>query len=1595
MDQKTQESGALSLRDVMERPSDEEALQLLLNEHQKYYIGALDDDDYMSSDGSEAIYSDGAIKTTATTTTMTATRTTTITTAVTLASGDSVSNGISSRSCERANTCGGLTVSDKVINNTVYYGLPGVVEAFNVRTLSRMDCPRTWVVPRGTIPASCYANTVTEKLDVNSCALVDYSQRRCLVYARSELLQPQGKAGDRMQKVLAVWPEGSTRYRHNQFHNGSGSRGDTGSQAQVWPQERSPSPTGTQSPLYWPAYVTRVVGVFEDPLLEVASDPLFLNTIPVAEAAAHHAGSASNGVEKEGETSQWAKCCAWLKSHNDFNEVIEYALTVPMRICVDVTYCIDEISEGRRLTILPSVRYATPKDDVSSNEEDDQEVLKHAEHVCSTLKAGHSCSCIVRHESQCPILTPEQIPEVVSIRNYSHTAILGRRKGHASAAALSLGWKKPLGCVTEQKSPERSSSATGTVSMNHSVMKSPGSPRRARLNGDTLSQNPITALEMLAGPICQAQQFVFLRPNPQTVAEAQRAAIEDLRALWMRLHRPSRAVLKAEEEAERSRFNPTCTPPDEKSENKTASFEYVPPYVQSDPPKNTGLDTSDLPAPHGCYAPEDVTDDHLHRKLKLLQGQTAEGNRRGKPSYPPPTFNPSYEGPATPDFERGCCPHRVAPSRREVRDNSPSVRCRHDSDVDMTTTSDRGAFAGPVGGPSRRGSLCRNGNSCNNSFNLRYSGWNGSRLNATTNSSMETPPAKPSRTYARGTSTAAVLFAEQDEFNSTEHLNSSEQQKTENTSYRDQRGEVHEAHVGKSTCISPLRSRGHADSFRVEESLSTKSKTRMFGSASADVVDRTKETSGNGRTLTTPDENVTVKSTVLEQSAVPRGALTAFQEFERRVARDVRVQQAHAIELPRECTLRDVVAARALDVHEASLRKCSPSQTPVGKTEEKQVMTAPPSAEKRGNSATKADREEGEGKLNPLSLRMSRSQLEVQAPARQQEQQMCVGPFRKVEDSDVGVPRHDKALNARRATEQSQHQEQQHGSLTSTVKISELSNPTVAPSDANKNDMLCLLKQEFQRLQSQSTSTERATIESGRDPALERERWTPQAPGSLRSVQERQQQQQRYSENATRSSRNPSFGFPRDDSSVAAKQQAVQSPHQDRLIESMVPVGRNSQSLFSQRVSPSLSVEQQQQQQRQHSCSRVSYSENVVTGPAFSSPSNAKQSVTQHEAFTATSRRNSDLRFPSQPASLTSQVSATPAQRPEHSNENLLSSTKNLDSKPARYTPPSLAVRHRSDTETANEKEDRRREQRSGSDMISTVHSDAEVTVRVPSPKSTRHQRQRQYLVTSDTSSTRNSNPAITHQSESHAYSYSAMQSIYKERTTGSLLSNAKNSDAKGVRPTLSPTALQQSDALVSYQSWARVGKEKSTTRNSDVEVVVRIPSPSKNRSMTHYSPTHDSNRKSSDVEVVVRIPSPSSRRSETVQQQSHDTSQTQRSSLNYPRTPYTKPSSVMLKASSYPQCDDFPLLRTSSHISEHGLDRHRHGVQSNRSNKNALSTSRGYAALSTSHVDCPSPLPPAAAAGKFAVEVIADDPRLLPQAIPHEGAGKSGVSSR
>ncbi|KAF8303153.1 hook complex protein, conserved [Trypanosoma cruzi] len=639
---------ALSLRDVVERPFEAEAMEILMDEYNKWCIGRLDDGEDDSGDDEE----------------------------------------------ERNNNNGvGNGVGDEM-----YYGLPKVAGAFNVRALSRVEFPRTWIVPLGTIPASCYANAAVNG-GSDMSLMVDYSQTRGVVRVRCELLKPTGDGG-LSQKVLAVWPNERRRRSSYPSHH--------------------PYQQKEQSELYWPAFVTRVIGVFEDPLLD---------------------GSPASLAE--------------LQIYEDFDDVLIRALRSPMRVCVDVTFCIDEISEARRLTIAPAVRYPP----VGASTAYDPEIARVSEQVCAMMKEEQRQDAMVDNEAQCPLLVPEVMPQVVSIRNYSHAAVAGKgRRVHSpmqnaadtandrssgvvsaittrSSSLANISRKQSVAtamsavdehaashsekgivnvCELRQgcgPSPQHTGRATAVSKRrascsitNGTGFASASGVSKAKLNRNTLSHAPIAVVDMLAGPICQTGQFVFLRPSAQLVMMAQRAAVEEIYVIWQRLRQALFEPLYAEEivlpslrdESVKEATEPTLCLPDPET--------YVSPYVQEDHEKTEG--GMPLPLPKLSHEP---TYAELTLRLPILQGHLNCWTREMQCQREQRQSN------ILPCFERGMIEFtkREENGRKSARcEVSPSLFRTHDPDGDMGTASTRntsycsvpgegGTDAGSVGGPSR------------------------------------------------------------------------------------------------------------------------------------------------------------------------------------------------------------------------------------------------------------------------------------------------------------------------------------------------------------------------------------------------------------------------------------------------------------------------------------------------------------------------------------------------------------------------------------------------------------------------------------------------------------------------------------------------------------------------------------------------------------------------------------------------------------------------------------------------------------------------------------------------------------------------------
>ncbi|KEG06176.1 hypothetical protein DQ04_15491000 [Trypanosoma grayi] len=255
---------------------------------------------------------------------------------------------------------------------------------------------------------------------------------------------------------------------------------------------------------------------------------------------------------------------------------------------------------------------------------------------------------------------------------------------------------------------------------------------KAKLNRNTLSHSPIALLDMLAGPICQTRQFVFLRPTAQLAVAAQRAAIEDMRHLWQRLRQALLEVLYAEEvvppklrarehvpptfRAHRVTVRPLraveVMPPKLRAEESVPATRrlqlpdpatYESPYVQQDRSKAEGE-----ACPTSPVASHSPTLNELRRQLPFLQGhgvgQSTESVQR---QQLPPTIPPMCERERAETSASEATRHRCENGRRSAtRDVSPSLFRTHDPDPDGTASShsapwEGGTDAGFVGGPSR------------------------------------------------------------------------------------------------------------------------------------------------------------------------------------------------------------------------------------------------------------------------------------------------------------------------------------------------------------------------------------------------------------------------------------------------------------------------------------------------------------------------------------------------------------------------------------------------------------------------------------------------------------------------------------------------------------------------------------------------------------------------------------------------------------------------------------------------------------------------------------------------------------------------------
>nr|CCC91753.1 conserved hypothetical protein [Trypanosoma congolense IL3000] len=1521
--------GVLSLRDVMGLPSDAEALQQLLQEHHKYCVGALDDDDYMSSEDSDNAFP------------------------ITLGTAGRINNSGCGRPWDAA-----------IVNNALYYGMPNLEQVFNIRALSRVNCPRTWVVPRGTIPDHSNMHTMGEKLVTNGSAATDYSQRRCIVCARCELLKSPGSNGSLLQKVLAVWPEATARDPYNRPRSSS-KDGHSGARL----PEKSCTQKGAQGQLYWPAYVTQVVGVFEDPLLECASDPVAVNAI-VGETCAN-----GNSVAA-GEAPLWQKCRAWLESHDDLNNVISYALQAPMKVCVDVTYCIDEISEGRRLTIAPAIRYPHRSESVE-NEENDLEILNNAKHICSMLKKGHHCTCMVTCEAQCPILTPEEMPEVVSIRNYSHTGTIGRRRGNATATAAGVTWKPNVDGYNEANSSEGVNNSA-SISMHSSLTTAKESLPRSRLNNETLSQSPITALEMLAGPICHARQFVYLRPDPLTVAEAQRAAIERLRMCWVRLRRPSPALSKAEAAIQRKIASSTAHPTNEKVKRTMSLHES--PYVQSPCRKINNNNPSDTSAPRGPSAPQNVTDDHVQRELKFLQGHTPCAARRGKVGNKAECTQVGCGAPATPDFERTKirCSSRSASSLRGMRDSSPSRYCRHDSDVDLTAVTEQGTVAGPVGGPSKSCNQSHVFGSHNNSFSTQRSRYDQSPPGAASIESMESSVEalrkyrnacgvrKPPALLAGLTVTAlgspehqkgAQLHGPEELHDPRQQLHK-EHQKQQHQPNEQERVEQTQEQVteGQSPNWQPTAHRS-ANSTGSREDFWAKSLYTCHSVPSECASSRETNHNSYQRRGKVPDESSTGPTEGERGEAFTEPTTTDREEVHIRIG--PANQGSGAASLPKVCSLRDVVEAQSVETGAARPMN-GPAGTSVSKKSEEaeegqsdgaknQVVVVSSLALMMHHDEVASEAYEEGGNLMPCVIPTGRSRSTTQDSARGKPVSKKQSPNRW--NSDQWLPQQGNVPSTMSGSARALCQDQ----------MSEALSPSSISSDGNTadNGLLEVIRPYIQsRLQEQQLA-----------PEPHQHPYAAHTNGPGTSITLRDVARISLSENISTSW-------------VADQQRSLQQNQRRSSHNSVLSQGPNKGN------------------------SNLEFPHNAPV------PSARRPTSSPASKGSASDRLTSRMHDPDNKPPRGTASSASFRQPSHHQYERSISQVSKSRTGGDVSPPPfdsSLTTTHRSDARAARLPEQCPASRQSQTQSSCAPHSGVEVLVHV-SPgyqvQLTDHQRQQHdqsqlhHSITSLDSTRRNFNIGLARQeSQLPIHRPASAQSALRGGTTDIMESCLPLSDARPPRNVSSPAGLHQPGSQSSHHPYERSASQISNGRNSDVEVRV-IASPSVADRVSAQQTLKDtcgleSSPTDSNVKVVVRVPTAGLGSQIQVRQsepRSLNVSQMPPAGTSLILTPRSNLTSGVSMSLGHSYMNDYIPLDTLNDQTKHVLDIFRWSADVNQPSTHAVAPSESYAKV-RQHEDYTSLSNTSGT--RCLVQVITDDPRLLTEAVTEESVVLSRSTPR
>ncbi|KPA73350.1 hypothetical protein ABB37_09907 [Leptomonas pyrrhocoris] len=286
-----------------------------------------------------------------------------------------------------------------------------------------------------------------------------------------------------------------------------------------------------------------------------------------------------------------------LQQYERFDVVLALALTSPMQLVVDVVYAIDETSEGFGLSIAPVVKWNEGGGDGAGHDGESAGSSAHRPpppQAAPRWPSGESAEAAAAdNDTKCPLLLPSTLPSVLSDLNY------------AFQPATSL---------------PRSTTTTIATAVDE--------PVTAVLRRNTLSSAPLSAYDILAGPVSQSHSIVLLRPTPEVVCASRARALQELELRWKLLRQAllDRLVAYEEEPAFPVRSSAedeggeTAGPPAVQLPN---ADDYESPFID-----RCAVQDGDLPEePAGAAM---LTEDEMRQQTRLpeLQGRR---KRKRKP----------------------------------------------------------------------------------------------------------------------------------------------------------------------------------------------------------------------------------------------------------------------------------------------------------------------------------------------------------------------------------------------------------------------------------------------------------------------------------------------------------------------------------------------------------------------------------------------------------------------------------------------------------------------------------------------------------------------------------------------------------------------------------------------------------------------------------------------------------------------------------------------------------------------------------------------------------------------------------------------------